>query len=61
MTDDVLSQITELTLQLDRLRAAIERSGLDLTCCRICGEPVVSIPDGLPACEACAMKEANEQ
>ena len=61
MSDDFLSQITELTLQVDRLRAAIERSGLDITCCRICGEPVVSIPDGLPMCEACAEREAAEQ
>ena len=61
MSDDFRHKITELTLQLDRLRAAIERSGLDITCCRICGEMVVSIPDGLPMCEACAEREAAEQ
>ena len=61
MTDYFRQRITELILQLDRLRAAIERSGLDLTCCRICGEMVVSIPDGLPMCEVCAEREAAEQ
>ena len=46
---------------LQELRAAIECSGLDITCCRICGEMVVSIPDGLPVCEVCAEREAAEQ
>lgn len=33
---------------------AIERSGLDISPCMRCGEPVVCIPDGLPMCKACA-------
>jgi len=46
---------------LAELRAAICRSGLDITTCRLCGLPVVAIPDGLAACEPCATKEADEQ
>lgn len=45
----------------DALRAAIDRSGFDLSPCGVCGEPVVCIPDGLPMCEPCARKESNEQ
>lgn len=40
------------------LADAIERSGLDISLCRGCGELVVCIPDGLSnICEACAEKE----
>ncbi len=43
--------------EIDRLRACIERSGLDVSPCMICGEPVVCVPDGVPMCEECAAKE----
>lgn len=39
---------------------AIERSGLDISECRICNSLVVCIPDGMSnICEACAKKEAS--
>ena len=38
------------------LRAAIERSGYDVSPCMICQELVVCIPDGLPICRYCAEK-----
>lgn len=42
------------------LRAAIDRSGLDISLCRGCGKVVVCIPDGLSnMCEACACKETE--
>lgn len=41
---------------LRELHVAIERGGLDLSCCMDCGAPVVCIPDGLPMCEGCATK-----
>lgn len=39
---------------LKELHAAIERGGLDISCCMDCGAPVVCIPDGLPMCDGCA-------
>lgn len=49
-----------LTLaQVDRLRelrAAFDRSGLDVSACRDCGEAVICVPDGLALCEPCATK-----
>jgi hypothetical protein len=39
------------------LEAAIERSGMDLTSCLKCSKEVVSVPDGLAMCEACAIEE----
>jgi hypothetical protein len=44
---------------LTELHAAITRGGLDISCCMNCGAPVVCIPDGLPMCEACAVKAKN--
>ena len=38
---------------------AILRSGFDLSPCRICGLPVVCIPDGLPVCEKCGRAESD--
>lgn len=39
------------------LRAAIKRGGFDVSPCRLCGETVVCIPDGLPCCEECGKEE----
>lgn len=48
--------------QMDRaIRDAYDRSGLDLSPCCECGLPVVCVPDGMPMCEACAIKEGEEQ
>lgn len=41
------------------LWGAIERSGMDLSPCSICNKLVVCIPDGLPICEPCAVKESK--
>lgn len=41
----------------DALQAAIERSGLDVSLCMTCGEPVVCLPDGVQMCESCWRKE----
>lgn len=39
------------------LEAAIERSGMDVSPCRTCGEAVVCVPDGMSSmCEKCADK-----
>jgi hypothetical protein len=35
---------------------AIERSGYDISPCRICGELVVCIPEGLPICRQCTQE-----
>ena len=40
---------------------ALAVSGMDISPCKECGAPVVCIPDGLPCCEPCAVKEANNQ
>ena len=40
--------------KLVELRAAFDRSGLDVSPCKVCGEPVICIPDGMPCCESCA-------
>jgi hypothetical protein len=43
------------------LRAAIDRSGLDISLCRICGKVVICIPDGLSnICEPCAARENRD-
>jgi len=32
----------------------LERSGMDVSPCRVCGDPVITIPDGMPAvCTSC--------
>jgi hypothetical protein len=41
---DYMHQLTEL----------LARSGMDLCPCRLCGHPVICIPDGLPLCKDCA-------
>lgn len=39
---------------------AVIAGGYDLSPCMACGTVVVCIPDGLPMCEACAMKETSD-
>ena len=43
------------------LDSAIKAGGWDISPCGSCGQPVVCLPDGLPMCESCAVKESNEQ
>jgi len=45
--------------EIERLRAPLEtlaeRSGLELTICGLCGEPIIALMDGMtPLCVACA-------
>lgn len=39
---------------------AVIAGGYDISPCMVCGTSVVCIPDGLPMCETCAMKEAKD-
>ena len=39
-----------------RLAELLDRSGMDLSCCRQCGKAVICIPDGLALCKHCAEK-----
>jgi hypothetical protein len=39
-----------------RFAELLDRSGMDLCCCRKCGKTVISIPDGLALCKDCAEK-----
>ena len=53
-------QICTICQELQALRVvrdAVVRAGLDVSPCRLCGEPVVCVPDGLPLCCDCAAKE----
>lgn len=60
MADSEWSRIFGRLLKMaEDLLGAIARSGLDLSPCRICGEAVVCVPDGLPTCEQCAKMEAS--
>lgn len=45
----------------EMLDNAIKAGGWDISPCGMCGTPVVCLPDGLPMCEACAVKESDEQ
>jgi len=38
------------------LTGAIERSGVDICPCKVCGSPTVCIPDGLAVCKPWAQK-----
>lgn len=55
------NQTIELNQKNDALLAAISRGGSDISPCRVCGEPVVCLPEGLCLCDACSAKEEDEQ
>jgi hypothetical protein len=40
----------------NRIRDLLDRSGLDVSPCRLCGKPVICLPDGLACCKPCAEK-----
>jgi hypothetical protein len=64
ITDPPGKQRAELFIakqQIGVLLRSIERGGMDLAPCRLCSDPVVCIPDGLPMCASCAEKESAEQ
>jgi hypothetical protein len=37
-----------------RLTELLDRSGMDISPCRLCGKPVICLADGLPLCKNCA-------
>ena len=39
-----------------KLTEMVNRSGLDVSPCRLCGKPVICLPDGLACCKACLEK-----
>ena len=39
-----------------KLTDMVNRSGLDLSPCQLCGETIICIPDGLACCKPCAEK-----
>jgi hypothetical protein len=41
------------------LSDAIDAGGWDMSPCGNCGTPVVCLPDGLPQCESCAMRDCS--
>jgi len=41
---------------MDRLTKLLDRSGMDVSPCRLCSKPVICIPDGLACCKACLEK-----
>lgn len=41
------------------LRDALNRSPFDISPCMTCNEPTVCLPDGLPICYECGLKESN--
>ena len=58
MTDNTIEatrqSIDHLEQQIAILTNAIKNAGMDLCPCRLCGHPVICIPDGLPLCKDCA-------
>jgi len=48
-------------VDLATLAKLLDRSGLDMSPCRLCGKPVICIPDGIPMCVTCAKQEAEGQ
>jgi len=68
--DSAMSALmTEAADELERLRFAadyfriwadaVARSVFDTAPCRVCGLPVVCLPDGLPLCEPCAERDGD--
>jgi hypothetical protein len=39
-----------------RLTELLDRSGMDISPCRVCSQWVICIPDGLALCKDCAKK-----
>lgn len=60
MSKDLDFMVRLLDMRKEEIALAIVRSGMDMSECRICGEHVVCIPDGLPCCEQCAHEEATK-
>ena len=52
-------QLQSAATALDIYREAMERSGLDISPCMVCGEPLMCLPDGMPMCNSCG-REARE-
>lgn len=55
----VNAMLDSVYARANRLSDAIDAGGWDLSPCGCCGTAVVCLPDGLPMCEACALKESS--
>lgn len=53
------AMLDNVKMKADLLSNAIDAGGWDLSPCGGCGTAVVCLPDGLPLCEACALKESS--
>ena len=57
MTNNTIEAAKQSIAQLQQvvgiLTSAIKDSGMDLSPCRLCGKPVIRIPDGLALCRDC--------
>jgi hypothetical protein len=58
--DNIVKQaavIEKLQIERQKLFAVIYRGGMDVSACKICGEAIACLPDGLPMCVECAEME----
>ena len=53
----MVAEVEHLREQVALHAAALARSEFDMGPCRICGEAVVCVPDGLPVCHECGDRE----
>ena len=67
-TKDFKNRIAELKSERDKMRFWVQRfqeaadyAGLDLCPCRSCGRALLAIPDGLPYCKECAIKDSDPE
>lgn len=47
-------RVREAAARIEAIEKAFARSPYDISPCMVCGEPVVTLPDGLPMCDPCA-------
>lgn len=55
----VNAMLESVYVRASRLSDAIDAGGWDMSPCGGCGTAVVCLPDGLPMCERCAMRDQN--
>lgn len=55
----VNAMLDSVQARRDYLERAIDAGGWDMSPCGYCGQAVVCLPDGLAACESCAMRDCS--